>query len=74
MTENMLRFSELMSGESKEYIDRLCKADQAEIIAMAAEKGVVLTADDFAQGASNDDEGEVPLDQANGDGPNDGNK
>ena len=64
MTENMLRFSELISGESKEYIDRLCKADQAEIIAMAAEKDVVLTADDFAQGASNDDEGDVSLDEA----------
>ena len=58
----MKKFLELVSKESKEYQEKLNKiADKDEIIALAAEKGVSLTYDDFKE---EDAEGEVTLDEA----------
>lgn len=62
MTENMKKFLELVSEESAEYQEKLNTiADKDEVIALAADKGVTLTYDDFT---NEDDEGEVSLDEA----------
>ena len=62
MTENMKKFLEIASKESKEYLEKMSKIeDKDEFIRLAAEKGVTLTYDDLAQ---EDAEGEVGLDEA----------
>lgn len=62
MSENMKKFLELVSQESKEYQEKLNTiSDKDEIIRLAAEKGVTLTDDDFN---AEDVKGEVSLDEA----------
>lgn len=61
MTENMKKFLELASQESDGFLEKLGKADQQELVALAAEKGVSLTDADFVRTES---EGEVSLDEA----------
>lgn len=62
MTDNLKKFLELVSAEDKAYAEKVCKADVDELIALAAEKGVTLTAADFEQ--PGDAEGEVSVDEA----------
>lgn len=62
MSENMKKFLELASKESAEYQEKMNKiTDKDEFIALAAEKGVILTYEDLM---NEDDEGEVSLDEA----------
>lgn len=47
MTDNIKKFLEIASNESDDFKEKLLKADKAETIAIAAEKGITLTDEDF---------------------------
>ncbi len=61
MTENMKRFLELVSQEDEAYQMKLTELDKDGIIALAAERGITISAEDLEP---RDDEGEVSLDEA----------
>ncbi len=61
MTDNLKKFLELLSQEDEAFIERVNRADDAGVIAIAKEKGLALTEEDLAQF---EPEGEVPLDEA----------
>lgn len=61
MNEKVKKFLELVSAEGQESIERMNKADKDELIAMAAQKGITLTEEDFKpqSGELSDDEMEA---------------
>ncbi len=61
MTKNMEKFLEAMSAEGEEKRAAMREMDQAGLIALAAEKGILLTEADFSPAEA---EGEVSLDEA----------
>ena len=63
MSDNMKKFLELVSQEDDAFAAKVNEADQEGIIALAKEKGIDLTAEDF-DFPKNEEEGEVDLDEA----------
>lgn len=58
VNENVRAFIELVKADS-ELVERLSKMDAAEVIAVAKEKGIELSEDDFKPAVDELDEGEL---------------